>query len=785
METFENMRRKPNIFPEEYQEYTYDAVSSGSEDDYGEEVFVAVGKIYGVDEPDYGGQEDTFIAVTAGRDYDNYSGNFPVRPLVSDSVPPEECLDSEYDISAGSMVYSRDGSRDVPYVLIEAVNDGEVAEGTVYTVKNKSNTPANENFVAKIYAPEYRTKRREAKIREIISTGLTNSNICFPTAILTDKNGIFAGYLMAEAHGMKLSEILDKLRKHEEGYFFSDWKRSDIAELILSILKGVKYLHDNNILIGNISLDNIMAESSREVCFIGADSFQILCGGAPLDCLTNQEYLSETKHHVQGFPCAADRLKYNSPEYQEALREYEPSEIFRTKGDELFALSVLLFNILMMGKWPYERKGMPPIIEAKRSGQFFYPSFFLTRRIISQNRTQSHGGIPEYGLANLPEGYVQMWDHLTPKLKRAFIDTFALNGSHSSEHTRFTADEWLEHFTVYSNDLKWWAGSDYDPANAELFPSLFYKPKYKTDEYGSYIRTEDGRKIETHYVECRLCHDLVEAEECSGKYNDECSLCWEEGTRQICENCGVEFVIKPQEAESARRSGNPLRRLCDDCMDDIHHCSEGHTFRVSRRIEDELYWKFRDSLWRGVAREDRDYSPYCPECLDVVMCEICHEPVTLSKQARYNMEKNGEPFSTICQHCMIVTLECEECGCKFEVEKHVQDRMIDEGRPFSEICPDNPEVEAKCERCGHVFTVRKHVYDRLCYDGRLFTICPKGEIVQVECSKCGHGRTYGIEAYWAEELQSRGELYDCGNHKMLGIFGSSGSIEPSVNHREN
>lgn len=720
------------------------------------------------------------------KDDRDFKPGEPLRPLVSDTVPREDYLEAEADPKQGSIVY-RDDKEKTPYLLFESVKEGQGTEGTVYIVRNKSeNPPARENLVAKIYDPPYRTKRRESKIRAMINRKLHHNSICFPTAVLTDNNGVFVGFLMMKADGVKLTSLLEMLRKREKGKFFSDWTRKDIVRLIIKTLDAFKFLHSNNILLGDVCLDNVMVTPRGEIYIVDTDSCQILPKDYSLSNLSDPAYLRPKDFRVTGYPCPGERVKYNSPEFQEALREYDASEIFRTEGDELFALAVLLFEFVMIGQWPYTRSGAGDQVKAKKDGIFSYPKYHITKKIVHDNRTspvmatdnkgKQYVQTATRGLVNLPPESLKIWDHLPSNIKRAFRETFAKRGSRRAENSRITADEWLGMFLSYNKNDKWWSSIECD----ELFPKLFYKPKCKQDEKGA--------PIEIPYIECRFCHDLVDKSECLGKFHDECPLCWEEGTVQRCAKCKTEFLITREEAERARKTGKQLRNKCDDCMEYTHQCSEGHEFRVSHRIEEELYARYGATLWAGQKVKERDYSMYCPVCVDVVMCEICREPIRLTKRVRCRMEMEGRPFSSVCEHCRPVEVTCEECGETFEIKKHVHDEMKASGQPFSSICPHNPSVEAECERCMHKFQTRKHIFDRLNPEGKMYTQCPMGEKVKVSCEKCstsGRFIQHEIERYWAEDMKRRGESYDCGNHKSLfGLLGSSGSVEPSINHRE-
>lgn len=165
----------------------------------------------------------------------------PSRPLADVSkLPSDEAPDygTVQELSEGSTVYVRRGNTEVPYGLIELLYSEKNGSENIYAVRNRSSSPpANENLAAKIFAPKFRTKRLEAKIRAMIRVRLCHEHICYPVNILTDKDGTFAGYTMRRPKGEKLSAIIAGLKKHEAGHFFSGRDRRSFANVIIAVLE--------------------------------------------------------------------------------------------------------------------------------------------------------------------------------------------------------------------------------------------------------------------------------------------------------------------------------------------------------------------------------------------------------------------------------------------------------------------------------------------------------------------------------------------------------------------
>ncbi|MEG0900216.1 MAG: hypothetical protein RSF40_10975 [Oscillospiraceae bacterium] len=193
-------------------------------------------------------------------------------------------------------------------------------EGIIYT----TNTP----YVAKIYKKENNTKRKYEKIKLMISKEIECEGVCYPVATLYNSNKEFVGYMMQKAKGKELQKsifIKPLFLKN-----FPNWKKRDTVELCITILEKIKYLHDRNIVMGDINPANILVVSPKEVYFVDTDSYQ-----------------------VENFPCPVGTNNYTAPEIQ---RKHF-SDFLRTMGNENFAVATLLFMIMLPGKPPYSQHG--------------------------------------------------------------------------------------------------------------------------------------------------------------------------------------------------------------------------------------------------------------------------------------------------------------------------------------------------------------------------------------------------------------------------------------------
>lgn len=312
----------------------------------------------------------------------------------------------------GSRVLSPDG----PIQLLEKISDG--AEGIIYKTSS--------GMAAKIYRPDHLTARQEAKLRRMLSHPLQCEGICYPTAPVLNLSGEFVGFLMPLASGHELQRSL--FIKPLFLQTFPGWKKRDCVELCLTLLKKIRFLHQNGILVGDLNPRNILVKSPREVWLVDVDSFQI-----------------------EEFPCPVGTTTFTAPEIQGK----NFGTFLRTTGNEDFAVATLLFMLMLPGKPPYAQQGGESLADNILAGDFSYPLG------TSSNKKTPQG----------PWRYV--WSHLTYEVKEMFYNTFRIDGTHHSENERYSVHEWIGAFQKYLRLLDDGTLAARDPMSAELFPTRF------------------------------------------------------------------------------------------------------------------------------------------------------------------------------------------------------------------------------------------------------------------------------------------------------------------------
>ena len=334
-------------------------------------------------------------------------------------------------------------------------------EGILY----ETNTP----FVAKIYFKDKNTKRRVKKITLMLSKRINCEGICYPIEALYNSNKQFVGYLMPKAYGKELQKSLFIKPIFLER--FPDWKKKDTVKLCITILKKIKYLHDRNIILGDINPNNIMIESPEKVYFVDTDSYQI-----------------------ENFPCPVGTINFTAPEIQK--KPY--NEFLRTIGNENFAIATLLFMIMLPGKPPYSQQGGDNPIDNIINMDFSYPFGGNTNK-------------------KTPEGpWRYIWSHLPYDIKEAFYKTFRMSEDYSTEKTRLDVNDWIPLFEHYYEILNSGKVGVRDKMSEELFPTRFKK------------------NSKERYIVCRLCHNEMPAAQSKNGICNNCLTQGEEYLCERC-----------------------------------------------------------------------------------------------------------------------------------------------------------------------------------------------------------------------------------------------------------
>lgn len=412
--------------------------------------------------------------------------------------------------------------------LLSCIASG--GEGSVY----QTDTP----YVCKIYKKEKIEKSKIEKIKLMISKKINFKGICWPVEIVYNQYNEFVGYLMPRASGKELQKCLfvkPLLIKN-----FPNWKKRDTVELCLTILEKIQFLHQRNIILGDINPMNILVVNSKEVYFVDTDSYQI-----------------------EGFPCPVGTVNYTAPEIQR--KKFDT--FLRSFGNEYFAVATLLFMIMLPGKPPYSQQGGESPIDNIIKMDFSYP-------------------FGEQSNKKAPDGpWRYMWSHMPYYIKEAFYTTFRKDEEYSLEKARLSTEEWYSKMAHYLKLLDGGKLEEQDQMSVELFPT-----RHKKNSKMVYINCKlCGKEAPEEYCEdgiCRECLNIGETYRCSrcgkemlftnyakhiknAKKHDICMDCHDYlnqvHTYQYCNECGKNFEITNGEYEFLASKGFDLPKRCKEC----------------------------------------------------------------------------------------------------------------------------------------------------------------------------------------------------------------------------
>ena len=427
---------------------------------------------------------------------------------------PDRLLDVTVLPGEGDLVYTDPECRGS--IRLESQR-AEGGEGCIFT----TNTP----YVAKIYKKTHVTAYRQEKVTKMVQAGLEYPGICFPMNVLYNRCGEFVGYLMQEAKGVNLQNCMRmaKISRH-----FPDWNRKDLAQLALTILYKINYIHGKGLLIGDINENNIMVVSPTEVYMVDTDSYQ-----------------------VNDLPCQVAVELFVAPELldRQAKGEYkEFAEILRTPQNENFAVATLMFLILMQGKPPYSHANGGSMVQNIMKMHFPYA-----------DGAKGSDGAPE-GIWRF------IWSHLGYNIKQAFQKCFNKDKGTSpfNMKDRLTAEGWMIEMNRYHEFLCKVEGElaayKQKIAAGVIDPTVVPPPEDEQDLW-LYPKRLKWRRTEGQYNlrRCVRCGEWA----CVTQLREGwCPECREVGEEAVCSECGEEFIYPEFEKCFGKNRGEII---CRDC----------------------------------------------------------------------------------------------------------------------------------------------------------------------------------------------------------------------------
>jgi DNA-directed RNA polymerase subunit RPC12/RpoP len=452
-------------------------------------------------------------------------------------------------LGIGKTVYT---SQRTPVVLVTEVMVN--SDSITYTTNQQG-------IWAKIYASTSLTTLTEEKCKRMLSKTIQCDGLCWPTDILRDADGVFAGVLVPQVAGVPLSLCVFKGGDNGIRKFFPNWDKRQLTQLTITILRKIMYLHSMGILFGCLNPASIIVKDEKTVFFVDVDQYQI-----------------------EGFPCVIRNTMFTPPELQDKLRRNKM--YLCTTDHEKYAVALLVFMTLMPGKMPY------PIED----------NVHAPDSIIKQNFAFSYKG--EHGSDRTVGSWKFVWSHLTP-FKEKFYRTFQSGERFNAPNQRLSDNVWLATALDFFKEID---GQElYDPHTRELVPKSFKRFQGIELVRCNYCGIEHPRKTfftYDYFFDYKICKSCLEE---PSKVSFTCTDC---GRKFIYTNRTAIYHARMRERDDSWKT----QKHCRDCKSKMTKCS-----RCGRDVP--LYQVGTSNGYcpecrtRDQARRNAIYSnPRCPDC---------------------------------------------------------------------------------------------------------------------------------------------------------------------------
>ena len=294
----------------------------------------------------------------------------------------------------------------------EANQLGSGGEGTVYSISG------NPNSVLKIYHPAKLTSELRRKIELMVSirsrfNNRVLSSLAWPTDIINDDKGNFAGLVMPKVVG---DPINDCYRANDFSLNYE--QRICIAK---NLCVAVDAVHSAKQTIGDFNPNNIIVnKKTGTVTLVDTDSFHLKNDRGVL------------------FPCTVGLGSYVAPELQgmnlgaSYLKTY-------TQETDRFSLAIHIFCLLMNGAHPFASRQSPINTRSGKSSVVLPPTESLIKNGQSPHFSRKRSG-------TLPPPYCPDIKMLPSNIRGLFERAF--DSGHQNPAMRPSAEEWYDELSV-------------------------------------------------------------------------------------------------------------------------------------------------------------------------------------------------------------------------------------------------------------------------------------------------------------------------------------------------
>ncbi len=191
------------------------------------------------------------------------------------------------------------------------------------------------DLIAKIYKPKARTPERQQELLvtlrhppQVLLNGSEHNSLTWPESLLTD-NGSFFGFVMPRLGSSRHSTIYAIFHPQERPPGVS-WRH--LVHIARNLASVTAALQQEGYLVVDLNESNVLLNQKALITLVDCDSIQVTDPG-----------------NGQVHPCPVGRAHYTSPE----LKGKNLSTLTRRAEHDDFALAILIFQLLILGRHPY------------------------------------------------------------------------------------------------------------------------------------------------------------------------------------------------------------------------------------------------------------------------------------------------------------------------------------------------------------------------------------------------------------------------------------------------
>ena len=205
---------------------------------------------------------------------------------------------------------------------------GRGGEGIVFDVINKN------DIVFKKYIESLSTSKIDKLCYMVsIKSAVLEAYSAWPLDVVRDETGIPCGFIMKKLKAfVPLHVIFSPMDRKK---YFPDKGYNFLVHVARNLSTAFYQLHEAGVIAGDVNEGNILINANGLVSFIDCDSFQI----------------KDTKNNY--YLCEVGVPRYTPPEL---LEQESFAQIIRTVNTDSFSLSVLIFQLLFLGRHPFAGK---------------------------------------------------------------------------------------------------------------------------------------------------------------------------------------------------------------------------------------------------------------------------------------------------------------------------------------------------------------------------------------------------------------------------------------------